>query len=494
MALLVLSGCAKGMSDEEVYELIKTNNTAEKLKQRFKVFYYEDYEAEYPYSVYDDQTMTFTDFYDQNGAVKNAQRKEKDFLYTMDEEGNFSQLVVLKEMDDPWAKIDDYLSALSFEQVEKTDTFYIVSAHMEKDRLKDFYDEKVTSASMSLLCDENGVLQSIQNETLTYEDGNKKVLSEKEFFFDPEEEEDEVFALIQNHLNETKEYRSCTIIVDADGKEKTTTQYNIAKGDKSGVVTEEGFNIVERLSVLDDESCSNDVTYYVTNKDVKEMEKQHEGTLSPDGVYSDDASGFVSLIEYLPDLLLEIRYASSYNFVGEPIDGYEMPLAFLSREAADALKLASADLKKEGYLLKIYDAYRPQKAVDHFVRWANEIYDTRMKEVFYPDVDKKDLIPSGYIADKSSHSRGSTLDLTLVDMSTGKELDMGSSFDFFGEISHSDYTDLSEQQLANRAKLKDAMEAHGFKVLNEEWWHFTLKDEPYPNTYFSFDIDIDSLD
>ena len=117
-----------------------------------------------------------------------------------------------------------------------------------------------------------------------------------------------------------------------------------------------------------------------------------------------------------------------------------------------------------------------------------------MKEVFYPDVDKKDLIPSGYIADKSSHSRGSTLDLTLVDMSTGKELDMGSSFDFFGEISHSDYTDLSEQQLANRAKLKDAMEAHGFEVLDEEWWHFTLKDEPYPNTYFSFDIDIDSLD
>ena len=132
-------------------------------------------------------------------------------------------------------------------------------------------------------------------------------------------------------------------------------------------------------------------------------------------------------------------------------------------------------------------------AVDHFLRWAQDVRDTRMKSVFYPDVDKKDLFVLGYVAEHSSHSRGSTIDMTIVDMKTGKEVDMGSPFDFFGEISHGDYTELSEEQLKNRQLLKDAMTSNGFAPYAEEWWHFTLENEPYPNTYFSFPISKDAM-
>ena len=157
------------------------------------------------------------------------------------------------------------------------------------------------------------------------------------------------------------------------------------------------------------------------------------------------------------------------------------------------MKGVADDLKKQGYLLKIYDAYRPQRAVDHFVRWANDIKDVRMKDVFYPDVDKSELFVRGYIDEKSSHTRGSTLDLTLVDRATGHDVDMGSFFDFFGEISHSDYQNLTPEQLANRLILKQAMVAHGFVPLQEEWWHFTLDNEPYPETYFNFPVNSDVL-
>ena len=204
-------------------------------------------------------------------------------------------------------------------------------------------------------------------------------------------------------------------------------------------------------------------------------------------VSPDDSSGFVVLAEVVPDIIQEIRYYSTYNFVGDRIDGYEKPRALMTREAALALKKVSDDVMKMGYRLKIYDAYRPQMAVDNFVRWAENISDTRMKKYFYPEVDKTKLFSEGYIDAKSGHSRGSTVDLTLFDMNTGKELDMGGTFDYFGELSHPDYKgNLTEQQLKNRNILRDAMIKNGFKPLDTEWWHFTLKDEPYPDTYFTF--------
>ena len=219
--------------------------------------------------------------------------------------------------------------------------------------------------------------------------------------------------------------------------------------------------------------------------------------------------GFVRVAEAVPDAILEIRYYSTYNFVGDRIDGYERPTALLTVEAAKALKAVSDDVKKQGYRLKIFDAYRPQRAVAHFMRWAKDVDDTRMKPYFYPNLDKSVLFAQGYIAEKSGHSRGSTVDLTLFDMALEKEVDMGGTFDWFGEESHPDwcgdpaarlYTGeyagdakpkngkINEAQFRNRMLLREAMMRHGFKPLDEEWWHFTLADEPWPDTYFDYPV------
>ena len=209
--------------------------------------------------------------------------------------------------------------------------------------------------------------------------------------------------------------------------------------------------------------------------------------------YSDDASDFVLISEAIPDAILEIRYYSTYNFVGDRIAGYEEPVALLTREAATALKEVSDDLRSKGYRLKIYDAYRPQMAVTNFMTWAQDPDDVRMKEYFYPELEKDVLFPQGYIAEHSGHSRGSTVDLTLFDMKTEKEVDMGGTFDYFGELSHPDYKGITDEQYANRMLLREAMLAHGFKPLAEEWWHFTLENEPYPDTYFTFPVSTKSV-
>ena len=204
--------------------------------------------------------------------------------------------------------------------------------------------------------------------------------------------------------------------------------------------------------------------------------------------YSNDTSGFVSAGEAIPDVLLDIRYYSSFNFIGERIDGYEEPTALLTREAAQALKTVSEEAMERGLRLKIFDAYRPQKAVDHFMRWAKDPDDIRMKQYFYPGLEKKDIIPQGYIAEHSGHSRGSTVDLTLFDMSLQQDLDMGGTFDFFGEKSHPDYAGTTAEQHENRMLLQRLMVQHGFRPLKTEWWHFTLEDEPWQDTYFTFPV------
>ena len=232
-------------------------------------------------------------------------------------------------------------------------------------------------------------------------------------------------------------------------------------------------------------------------------DKEKNATVSP----TDDNSQFVTLTDVVPDAILEIRYFGTYNFVGTRIDGYEEPTALLTRQAADSLRAVSDDVKALGYRLKIYDAYRPQKGVDNFVRWAENIPDTMMKRYFYPDLDKSVLFEQEYIYEKSGHTRGSTVDLTLFDMQTEKELDMGGTFDWFGPESHPDFCgdpeigkytgdnhkspakrSITPQQFANRMILRQAMLRHGFKPLDSEWWHFTLKDEPFPDTYFTFPV------
>ena len=217
-------------------------------------------------------------------------------------------------------------------------------------------------------------------------------------------------------------------------------------------------------------------------------EGDREASIEP--AESLESYGFVSVSEAVPDVILEIRYYSTYNFVGDRISGYKEPIALLTKEAASALKEASDELLRQGYQLKIYDAYRPQSAVKHFKAWALDLEDTRMKAFFYPELDKSALFTQGYIASKSGHSRGSTVDVTLVDRASGKDVDMGSPFDYFGEISRPGYTaDLTEEQVRNRSILRAAMLAHGFKGIGTEWWHFTLEDEPYPDTYFDFPVE-----
>ena len=198
--------------------------------------------------------------------------------------------------------------------------------------------------------------------------------------------------------------------------------------------------------------------------------------------------GFVRLGEAIPDIVLDVRYHGSDNFVGAPVDGYEAPEAILTRPAADALRRVQAALRARGFGLKVFDAYRPQSAVDHFVRWAADPSDSATKAEYYPEVPKSELFAQGYIAARSGHSRGSTVDLTVVRRADGAELDMGTPFDFFGAQSAVDYGGLTDAQRANRRVLADAMLAHGFAPYAEEWWHYTLADEPHPDTYFDFPV------
>ncbi len=198
--------------------------------------------------------------------------------------------------------------------------------------------------------------------------------------------------------------------------------------------------------------------------------------------------GFIYIDQLIPTVQYDIRYYNGNNFVGSRIDGYDAPAAILTSEAAEALKDVSEELESQGYYLKVFDAYRPQKAVNHFINWAKDADDTKMKPWYYPNIDKKDLFWKGYIAEKSSHSRGSTVDLTLVYKETGEELDMGSSYDFLDSISAHDTTLITTDQAANRKILKDSMQKHGFNAYYKEWWHYTLINEPYPNTYYDFNI------
>ena len=201
--------------------------------------------------------------------------------------------------------------------------------------------------------------------------------------------------------------------------------------------------------------------------------------------------GFVYVESIIPDVRVELRYYTEDNFVGERIDGYLQPRCILTARAAEALKQVQEELEPFGLGLKIYDGYRPQRAVNHFERWARNVEDIRMKKQYYPDADKKNLFADGYIASKSGHSRGSTVDLTIIQLQPGapeEELDMGSGFDFFGPESWPDHPGTSLSGRAHRMLLQTLMTKHGFKPYSKEWWHFTLKDEPFPETYFDFPV------
>lgn len=198
-------------------------------------------------------------------------------------------------------------------------------------------------------------------------------------------------------------------------------------------------------------------------------------------------NGFDKIYNVIDDAVFDLRYYSPYNFTGHKIRGYNAPVAYMTKEALQALAIAAADLRSQGYRILVWDSYRPQKAVDHFVEWINDPDDDGNKS-FYPTLKKSDLIAGDYIMPKSGHTRGSTIDLTIIKQD-GSFVDMGGTFDLFSEISHPDYKKLTKKQKKNRKILRDAMLKAGFKPLDSEWWHFTLKNEPYPDTYFNFDVE-----
>ena len=198
--------------------------------------------------------------------------------------------------------------------------------------------------------------------------------------------------------------------------------------------------------------------------------------------------GFIDAASLAPGLLVEMRYATAHNFVGRPIDGYERPVCYLTQAAAAALTAVVKDLALRGLTLKVYDCYRPQRAVMHFVRWARDLRDQKMKNEFYPDVDKRKLFRDGYIASRSGHSRVSTIDLTLAARADGRALEMGTPFDFFSPRSWPSDRTVSRAAQGNRALLAQAMARRGFRSYDKEWWHFTLRHEPYPHSYFDFPV------
>lgn len=200
-----------------------------------------------------------------------------------------------------------------------------------------------------------------------------------------------------------------------------------------------------------------------------------------------DKSDFIKVSSIIYDAAYDIRYYSDNNFTGKRIRGYNAPIAYMTKEGANALLKAANDLRKKGYRILVWDSYRPQKAVDNFVEWINNPIDDGDKS-FYPNLKKSDLIKGQYIAEKSGHSRGSTIDLTLI-KKDGSFVDMGGTFDLFSDISHPDYKKLSREQKKNRKILHDAMIKAGFKGIDSEWWHYTLVNEPYPDTYFDFDVE-----
>ena len=202
---------------------------------------------------------------------------------------------------------------------------------------------------------------------------------------------------------------------------------------------------------------------------------------------SSDKSDFAEISSVIDDAAFDIRYYSPNNFTGNKINGYKAPRAYLTKQALTALAKAAEDLRQQGYRLLIWDSYRPQKAVDNFVKWINDEKDPGDKS-FYPDLKKSNLLAGNYIMSKSGHTRGSTVDLTII-KKDGGFVDMGGTFDLFSEVSHPDYENITDEQKHNRQILHDAMIKAGFKGIDSEWWHFTLKDEPYPDTYFDFDVE-----
>lgn len=279
-------------------------------------------------------------------------------------------------------------------------------------------------------------------------------------------------------------FTSCSNEVKRNSTESTNYRENKLLENKSN---KNNVNI-DNLSKVNEEHNSNEIDInFEIDKEITKNNIEENENIETTKAY-ELHKGFVYVDDIIPNIVVDAKYYTGKNFIGRKIDGYEANLAILTVEAAEALKKVQNDLNSKGFGLKIFDGYRPQMAVDHFTEWAADYGDTLMKDEHYPKIKKSTLFSSGYIAHKSGHSRGSTVDLTIIDLDTMEELDMGTTFDFFGVEAHFYYEGLTNLQKENRNSLKSLMEKHGFRYYKNEWWHYTLNNEPFKKKYFDFAI------
>lgn len=308
--------------------------------------------------------------------------------------------------------------------------------------------------------------------------------SDAEGNFSQEQTANEERVTHKDELDQFEKGKLDTLTSEVDSKEKQTDVQNKDvslqhKSETENALTEEKEKENEKKNALENNNESN-------NERKTESENEQAALVEKKRKLPE---GFVYVDEVLQHADYDIRYYGEHNFIGAPVTGYNSPLAILSEPAAEALRIAEQELAALGYALLIYDAYRPTKAVEHFISWAQDEHDTAMKEEFYPDIEKENVFKLGYLSKRSGHSRGSTVDLTLIDQESREPLDMGGDYDVLGDISAHDAKGLTEEQARNRLLLKETMIAAGFKPYHKEWWHYTLKKEPYPAQYFDFDVE-----
>ena len=515
--LFAVCGCSAGNkeSNEELLANVKKACNTTVIEQSHKYVGIDVYRYDgQHYSIYNDSKTSQKNYYNGSGEVAYALVDQKDQTYGYDENGVFYTDINLtgeyERYNDlyaiDWDKFD-------LKKVERTKSETAVNLSVKEEFRDEYlktYGLKGTDyddVAVMLLVNNEDYSLMYRSETAKKKDSDVKLL-ECEYRYDEANPEADTRALLDDHVANAQEHDVVKIVIDPGTTIEQTVTVSVPAGDKGDIIMPEGYYMDRTRTAYGE----NERTYYLVNDEhsdliiVEEPEEEEvpedagDVILEPEqeeeivsNVDPMDASDFVILTEKVPDVILELRYYSTYNFVGKRIMGYDESVALITREAALALKKVSDELMSKGYMLKVYDAYRPTVAVEHFVEWAEDKKDTKMKDYFYPEVDKSKLFELGYIAEKSSHSRGSTVDVTLFDMKTNSDVDMGSPFDYFGEISHSDYTGISTEQYANRMLLRETMVKYGFKPLEEEWWHFTLEDEPFPYTYFSFPVAISSL-
>ena len=493
--LFMISGCNKqdSISDDELFLAFKQINAVDAMMKNSSVYVGANEIGKDSYSVYNDSISSQYTTYDETGKISTMEVNVKDYVYGYDVKDNFYTNINLTGTVNKHEDLfDSYLNRYELERIDKSGINYIVVTKV-KDEFKKQYVDKynlgndVDRIETTFILDKETYVILYRTDIAYYtgEDKEPLTLGEYEYRYDEDNLDGEIRSTVDEHHDKAVAYRMIQVISDPGTTVEQFATFKAPVGDKVELLMKEGYKIDMEKSTANDEKNSNDLTYYVVNDANANLIIQKE---DPKSSAENDASGFVLLGDYIPDAILEIRYYTTYNFVGARIDGYEEPVALLTKEAAEALKKVSDELAGKGYRLKIYDAYRPTTAVAHFVRWSKDVKDAKMKEYFYPDLDKAVLFEQKYIMEKSGHSRGSTVDLTLFDMKTEKEVDMGGTFDFLGEASHPDYKDVTTEQYANRMLLRETMLKYGFTPVDEEWWHFTLADEPYPDTYFSFPV------